>query len=344
MADRSTYSHLSGPPPTGLQFLEQYSDRLGQLFNASVLPLTAVGGTGNAVTATLDPPLLAGLVAGMKFCLTWGATNSGGMTLALNGGSPIAVLDASGAAMVSGAAAAGTRVLLEYVAGAFRVLGGAGGGLMMPRYMWQFTASGTWTKPTGLDDDTMVFVELWAGGGGGSSGNPGGGGGGGGYICGWFRLGDLASSVSVGIGAGGATNTAGGNTTFGALLTAYGGGRSNSAHGGGGGGAAGAGNTSGGSGGPGGRLGGGAGGTATGVGADAGNLWGGGGGGGSTGSSADGGAAIHGGGGGGSGAAGLGGASLLGGNGGAVTVAGVAPGGGGGRGAAGARGEVRIWI
>lgn len=55
MADRSLFSHLSDPPPTGLQFLEQYADRLGQLFSAAIWPLGSVGGTANAVTASCDP-------------------------------------------------------------------------------------------------------------------------------------------------------------------------------------------------------------------------------------------------------------------------------------------------
>jgi len=183
MATRDTFSSASPPPVTGPDFADNLAAHIQRLYDASALPLTSVGGTGDAVTATLDPVLTAGLVEGMKFSITWANTNTGGMTLAINGGSPVAVLDSAGAAMVSGSAAGGTRALLEYVGGSFRVLGGAGGGLMMPRYVWQFTASVTWTKPSGLDDDTMVFVEAWGGGGGG--GPSGAGGGGGGYTCGW---------------------------------------------------------------------------------------------------------------------------------------------------------------
>jgi len=229
--------------PTGLQFLAQYSERIGQLFDVSVLPLKAVGGTGDVVTATLDPPLTGGLKAGMKFTLAWANANSGAMTLALNGGAAVPVLDADGAAMVTGAARAGQRALLEYVNGAFRALGGAGGSAGASRYSWRFTASGTWNKPSGLPPDTLVFVEAWGAGGGGGRGSAGqgyGGGGGGGYVSGHFRAADLAGAVSVTIGAGGAGGASngtaganGGNTTFGALLTAYGG-RGASASGGGG--------------------------------------------------------------------------------------------------------------
>lgn len=95
-----------------------------------------------------------------------------------------------------------------------------------------FTASGTWTKPTGA---RFVLVMIFAGGGGGStrvaSGDLGSGGGGGECVWYMFQASDLAATVAVTIGAGGAggvtggsnDGAAGGNTTFGAHLTAYGG-------------------------------------------------------------------------------------------------------------------------
>ena len=83
MADRSLYSDTSSPMPTGLEFLDQYGDRGTQLFNAAIWPLSSVGGTANAVTASCDPPLLAGLVEHMKFLITWAADNTGGMTLVI---------------------------------------------------------------------------------------------------------------------------------------------------------------------------------------------------------------------------------------------------------------------
>lgn len=109
-----------------------------------------------------------------------------------------------------------------------------------------FTSSGTWTKPTNAK---FVMVECIGAGGGGSSGRRGasltyrlggGGGGGGAYKYQIFAAGDLDATVSVTIGAGGSggaavtTNStngnagsAGGNTTFGSYLTAYGGGGAN---------------------------------------------------------------------------------------------------------------------
>lgn len=88
-----------------------------------------------------------------------------------------------------------------------------------------FTASGTWTKPTGA---TWVLVEAWGGGGAGGradTDDTASGGGGGAYVSHMFRASALGATVSVTIGAGGASaNVAGGNTTFGAHLTARGGG------------------------------------------------------------------------------------------------------------------------
>lgn len=384
MATRQTYSSASPPPVTGPNFADNVAAHFKRLYDSASFPLTAVGGTANAVTATLDPVLDgSGLVTGMRFGITWGTTNTGAMTLAINGGSPVSVLDAAGVAMTTGAAVAGVRAELEYVGGSFRVLTGQGGsGAATPRYYQAFTASGTWTKPTGLDDDTMVLVEGWGAGGGGGGGF-GGGGGGGGYACKWFRLGDLPSSVTVTIGAGGAggvnaSGTAGGNTTFGSLLTAFGGGRgakgTNSGQRGGGGASGGAFSAGGNA-----TDGGVAGGTAGFCGSNGPNGWNGtsggaagpsaensiGGGGGASGANASngfsGGNAVNGGGGGGSqassGSAGAGGVSLNGGTGGAgansgTAGAGSAPGGGGGgsgqtstgTGGAGARGEVRVWI
>jgi hypothetical protein len=368
MASRLTFSDLSTPPLPGgggSGLMRQYSERFKTLFDASALPLTAVGGTANAVTATLDPPLDGGgLADGMKFEITWGATNTAGVTLALNGGSAIAVLDPSGAALIAGAIGSGLRSLLEYIGGSFRILSplltAIGGG--SARYYWQFTASGTWNKPAGLDDDTMVTIEAWGGGGSGASSTNGPGGGGGGYSSTRMRIADLPASVSVTVGAGGVVGSNGGNSTFGAILTGYGGGRGGNISGGGGGGGGGelaAGSvgsgTAGGNGGTGGSVSGGTGGSGGNL-ANAGSpgrggLWGGGGGGGgATGAGnagTSGGDAVFGGAGGagqGASSSGSGGVSLFGGAGGGVGVAGSAPGGAGGRNAAGARGEVRVWI
>jgi hypothetical protein len=347
---RDTIDSGTAGAVTGDDYMDNVAAHVARFWDASVLPLTSVGGTASAVTATLTPPLLAGLVNGMKVTITWGAANPGAMTLALNGGSPVAVLDASGGALVGGEVSTGLRSILEVVGTAWRLLTGASAGGGPGPYYLAMTASGTWTVPTGYDADTPVRLQAWGGGGGGGSNASGGAGGGGTFVERKLRYADLAASYAVTIGAGGAVNTAGGTTTIGSLLTAHGGGRGENA-GSGGGGAGGSPFASGGDGGfsgagtggiPVGRdagaggIGGGSGTTDDGVAAV---MWGGAGG---AGSGGTGGAALHGGAGGGSG--GAGGVSLFGGNGGAATVAGSAPAGGGGRNAAGARGEARFWI
>ena len=210
-----------------------------------------------------------------------------------------------------------------------------------------FTASGTWTKPVSAPASALVFVEAWGGGGGGGriSGLAGGGGGGG-YMTERFTAGDITATVTTTVGAGGAgrtgstgNGTAGGNSTFGSYVTAYGGGgggQGGNGNGGGGGGEILAGTTAG----AGGLLGGG-----SFNGGDALTIYAGGGGG-SEATKRTGGNAVYGGGGGtvGSGAGGL---SLFAGAGGANAAAGSAPSGGGGtaigvNGGNGARGEIRV--
>lgn len=217
-----------------------------------------------------------------------------------------------------------------------------------------FTASGTWTKPTGYSDDTMVTVEMWGGGGGAnreSNASYFAGGGGGAYATERFRLGDLPSSIAVTVGAGGAGRSAsngagtdGGNSQFGTLLTAYGGkgatGFGSTNQGGTGGGELASGSA-------GGAIGGGV----TGTTPNAKTIFGGGAGGSGDTTARNGGSAVYGGGGG-SSAAGAAGVSVYGGNGGSGSSKnGVAPGGGGASGSSpntnggdGARGEVRVLI
>lgn len=227
-----------------------------------------------------------------------------------------------------------------------------------PADVQTFLGNGTWTKP---ETGSQVRVQVWGGGGGGGNGGLGGGGAGGAYHEFNFLADDLAATVAVTVGASGAINTAGGNTSFGSHLLAYGGGAGGAsaagASGGGGGGQSSAGTSAvvavaGDGGGPLGGLGGtvaddgassifggGGGGDASGGNGGA-SVYGGGGGGAS---SANGGSSLYGGGGG-AGSGGAAGASTFGGNGGAPDVAGSVPGGGGGgaNGAAGGAGKCII--
>jgi hypothetical protein len=236
-----------------------------------------------------------------------------------------------------------------------------------------FTSDDTWTKPSNPSTNSRTFVQVWGGGGGGGAHSNGGGGGGGAYNEGWFLTSALSATETVTVGPAGAISGAGGDSSFGAHVLAYGGGLGENASSGGGGGGGGTtsagGNGASGAGGNGGgpeklgaanggqALGGGTGNTGGG-GSDGGNTernggygnyfgGGGGGGGSNTGATTDGGGAIYGGGGGGGGTTSSendGGISIHGGNGGDENSAGTAPGGGGGRNSIGGVGEIRVTV
>lgn len=354
MTDRSVFDHNSSDfdwkdrgAAEGLG--KQYSRHITNLYNASALPITSMAGTNN-YTGTVDPTFTSGWSDGMKVTGSWPNTNtSATVNLNINSEGNVQVLLADGSAPAIGDLVQDSRFELEYFSGDLYLLSPTGvSAVPNPDYQ-DFTATGTWTKPTGFDADALVIVELWGGGGGGGTATNGGGGGGGGYATKRFRYGDLASTVSITIGSGGAAATAGGNTTFGTLLTAFGGGRAGgttgSTGGGGGGGenAVGA-NGTGFGGGTGGSIGGGDGGNEGLAGENAKSTHGGGGGAAGAGGGQDGGDGAYGGAGGGGMPGGNGGVSAYAGDGGDDGVAASAPGGGGGRNASGARGEARIWV
>ena len=332
MSDRVTITSATVGPVFGTTIEDNLAAHIAKLYDVSTMPLTAVGGTANAVTASLDPPLLGATQVGMKYTIMWAATNTGAVTLSINGGSPEGVLAASGAALTAGALRIYSRALIEWTGANYRVLSQtAGAGAAAEPQYWAFTTTGTWTKPTGLDDNVMIKVAAWGAGGGGHTA-AGGGGGGGAYMFAEIRAIDLPSSVTCTVPAGGAAGANGAATTFGSVLTAFGGAKGEAAVGGAGAGSHGVGD-----------VGGGAGATATTLAMAPGTLWGGAGGGSQTAAYLDGAKAVHGGAGGG-GTGGVGGNSISGGNGGDDLVAGADRGGGGGRNAAGGRGEIRIWI
>jgi len=117
---------------------------------------------------------------------------------------------------------------IKFPDGTTQTTAAAGGGTTPGITTVTFNSSGTWTKPSGAK---LVSVQCW--GGGGSGGYPGGsataGGGGGGYASAWFSASILGATVSVTVGAGGAsrspvgTGYAGGASSFGTHLTANGG-------------------------------------------------------------------------------------------------------------------------
>jgi hypothetical protein len=254
------------------------------------------------------------------------------------------------------------------ILGGTAFVGGTFGGIV--NYQ-EFTANSTWYNPlanaaanASLTGNEQVFVMAWGGGGGGVSNNTVSyGGGGGACVLGYYSLSNLANTISVTVGSGGAATratttavtggTTGGNTSFGSLVV-YGAiaGASDVAGGGGGilsGGTA----YSGGSplGGAVSTYGGGQGSQSLG-GQGGSSIFGGGGG---ARNANAGGTSVYGGGGGAAANSNqtmVGGTSILGGSGGAANTSGafagsVPAGGGGATNAAantGARGEVRVWV
>lgn len=343
---RTTYTSADVDTITPGNFLDQYSARIKTLFDASGLRLTSVTGVDD-LAATLTPALdVDGLVAGMRVSLVAPATNTGAMTLAVNGGTAVDILDAAGLAVPAGAITSGLLVRLEYDGTDWRLVSSTGidSGTLFAEYL--FETSGTWTKPDNLPDERRVLLYGFGGGGaGGGTSGAGGGGGGGGAVWLIKRAGDLASSVTVTVAASASVGVDGSNTTIGAYLTAYGGNAGGATNGGSGAGIHARGSTV-----SGGYLGGGDAGRASpdSSPAGAGGTTPGAGGGGGVGGGNGGNASC-----GGAGGAGNGGTAgvsfgplfgfpVAGGNGGDAGVAGGARGGGGGAGAAGGRGEAGI--
>jgi hypothetical protein len=323
----------------------------------------ADSGAADAYVITLVPAVTA-YVAGQRFSFL--ATNANTTTSTLNvNGLGVKTIKKNGGAnnLDSGDIIAAQMVDVEYDGTDFQMVSPPATSGVID--IQSFTASGTWTKSS-YAATSRALVQLWgSGGSGGMDVTPGGaGGGGGGYQEAWFPLSALGATETVTINSGGAAVTsigfgnAGGTSTFGSLLTAYGGGggggHNGTTPGGGGGGgvlavgADGAGSSAGAGGEPNGGaagstsaggasgMGGGGGGHSTG-GIGGAGVWGGGGGGAGLATALAGGASIMGGGGGGGAgttAGAAGGASVNGGAGGAGSTTtgtdGTQPGGGGG--------------
>lgn len=286
---------------------------------------------------------------------------------AVNVGSGDWIVDPNGAETCDGLA---TFTVYPYEYRRFYIDAGTLRSTVLRPFLKSFTSFGTFVKPSGYA--AFEGIAWGAGGSGGKFGGVNQAAGGGGGAAMPFNFPDAAvpATVVATIGAGGTgpsadgAGIAGGNTSFGSLISVYGGaggGGTGSGGGGGGGqftagGSVAGGEPEGGTGGQGSAFGGGGGGN-PGTNARGGSSAFGGGGGGSSsnpGTAQDGGKSVFGGGGGGTSAGGVGGISVCGGAGGAGVSAssgidGSAPGGGGGgtstgtKAGSGARGEVRIW-
>jgi hypothetical protein len=97
----------------GDAYMDAVQEEVGSLWDKAVITLSAVAGT-NTITATCAPAFTAGLVNGMMFILKPAATNTSTVTLNVNGGGAIAVVDAEGTALTAGALRINANYLLKY--------------------------------------------------------------------------------------------------------------------------------------------------------------------------------------------------------------------------------------
>ena len=95
--------------------------RVGDL-PSTMVELTVTGGTGNAIVATApETPIQPGL---KLFRLTPTANNTGATTIAINGGSAVAIKNAAGATLASGSLIMGTVALLIWSTDHYRLVAG----------------------------------------------------------------------------------------------------------------------------------------------------------------------------------------------------------------------------
>lgn len=206
--------------------LDAYHALITALLDASVLPTTSVGGTANAVTASVDPVMPAsGLVEGMKFSVTWANTSTAtSVTLNVGGSGVKNIVTAANGVLAIGQIAAGRRDIVEYDGTSYRLMTGGTSQTYGETEVFDYSASDTWTND--YDAARLVFVELWgAGQGGRTSGSPILGGDGGEYISMLFRAGDLGATEAIVVPSSTAAGSNGGDCTFGSHLTAKGGGK-----------------------------------------------------------------------------------------------------------------------
>lgn len=184
--------------------------------------VSATGTDAYAITAGTATAYVTGQWYGFKADVA----NAGAATLNVNALGAIGILRDEGSALVDNDITAGAVVLVVYNGTNFIMVND----VKSTDYQ-AFTASGSWTKPSGLSGNELVLIQAWGAGGsgGGITGSFSGngwpaGGGGGAFAQQTFKASQLGSSETVTVGAGGTAGVAGGNTTFGSLLTAYGGG------------------------------------------------------------------------------------------------------------------------
>lgn len=203
-----------------------------QNIDADVTSAAAVAASAasSASTATVSAAAAVATANAASVSATTANSTAGTALTAANAQVPFAKIDSTALASNADATAGTSNSKLMTplrVAEAITALttGSSSAGRLLG--ITRFTATGTWSKAT-LNPSFIVVKARGGGGGGGtvpsgSVNRVGAGGGAGGYSEKKILSASLGATETVTIGAGGAASSAGGNTTFGAHLTASGG-------------------------------------------------------------------------------------------------------------------------
>jgi hypothetical protein len=203
--------------------LVNYKDYQNEVFS-----LATVGGTANAITLTTSPA--SALVDGLRVKFKATSSNTGSVTVNVNGAGAIALeklLGTSLTALTGGEIVSGIFYYIHYDGAKFQLSSSVASGLVIRRQI--FTTSGTYTPNTNM---LYCIAELvGGGGGGGGSGSVarGGGGGGAGFNRAIFSKATIGASKAVTVGAGGTggasgnNGNSGGNSSLGVLAAGTGG-------------------------------------------------------------------------------------------------------------------------
>lgn len=249
MATLPSIAALTGDSVTQAQFKTELGNLRTFLYDllgdagTEAAALSALGALLNAVSAKTSAYTVAASDRGVLIDATSGtwtlslpaaATLGAGFAFAVrNSGTGTITIDPNSTEQIDGATTvtlpAGASCLVVCTGSAWRTVARTGSSVVDQQV---FNTSGTWVKPQA---GSIALIECWGGGGGGgatyqNSPPSGWGGGGGEYTRRFMRLADLGATETVTVGAGGTgrtgsngPGTAGGTSSFGAHLTAYGG-------------------------------------------------------------------------------------------------------------------------
>jgi len=232
LATQAEYDAGTATGGTGAPLMSSPATTRGKKYNDYI----ADAGATDAYAITVVPAITA-YVAGQEFTFKANTANTGACTLNVCGLGATNIKKNVSTELETGDIVANQIVKVVYDGTNMQMVTRSGS---TSSVTYVYTASDTWTKPSGI---TFVEVTCIGAGGGGAGGEgaaagnsrTGGAGGGGGQISKIImRASDLASNVSVTVGTAGtggnggtagagSNGVAGGNTSFGTYLIAYGG-------------------------------------------------------------------------------------------------------------------------